>query len=43
MCQFEPCERLKIGMKTLEVVVDDVDDNLLESFDDEANEVINAA
>ena len=43
MCQFETCARLKIGMKTLEVVVDDFDDNLLESFDDETNEVINAA
>ena len=43
MCQFELCERLKIGMKTLEVVVYDVDDNLLEFIDNEAKEVINAA
>ena len=42
MCHFELCERLTIGMKTLEVVVYDVDDNLLESFGDEAKEVINA-
>ena len=29
-------------MKSLEVVVGDVDDNLLETFDEEANEVIDA-